>query len=244
MSVKEADVATFVLVHGAWGGGWQWRGVARVLRAAGHEVTAPTLAGQGERAHVSCEPITLLTHIDELAEHLWFEDLTEVVLVGWSYGAEPVEGVADRMPERLRMVVNLDGDRVRDGEPSGLEGWPAERVEEFVASGWIPAPTSQDMANVLADSALRQFVAERERKLPTAALTTPFPDSGGRRWQVPHVYLACTEAAAGEPFTDEDLAERAAIKADPRWQYQELPLNHLGILYAPELVASALLDLL
>jgi pimeloyl-ACP methyl ester carboxylesterase len=238
-------VATFVLVHGAWGGGWQWRDVARVLRAAGHEVTAPTLTGQGERAHVSCDAITLLTHIDDLCEHLWFEDLTEVVLVGWSYGADLVEGVADRMPERLRMVVNLDGaPLVRDGETSGLDGWPAARVKEVLASGWVSAPTFEDLADVLADPELREFVAARERRLPTAAFTTPFPDTGGRRWQVPHVFLSCVEAAAGDPFTDEDLAERAAIKADPRWDYRELPLNHLGLLYAPEAVASALLDLL
>jgi hypothetical protein len=143
------------------------------------------------------------------------------------------------------MVVNLDYEPlVREGEAGGLDGWPAERVEEFVASGWIPAPTSEDMANVLADPALREFVAERERRFPTAAFTTPFPDSGGRRWQVPHVFLACTEAAVGEPFTDEDVEQRAAMKADPRWQYQELPVNHLGLLYARELVAGALLDLL
>ena len=166
------------------------------------------------------------------------------LLVGWSYGAVPVEGVADRMPERLRMVVSLDGVLVRDGEPLGMaDWWSAEQWEGFVTSGWIPAPTADDLANVLADAPLREFVAARERRQPTAAMTTPFPDTGGRRWQVPHVYLACTQAPAGEPFTEEDLAEFAAIEADPRWDYRELPLNHLGLLYAPQVVATALLDL-
>ena len=236
-------MATFVLVHGAWGGGWQWRGVASLLRASGHEVTTPTLTGQGERAHVSCEAISLLTHIDDLTEHLWFEDLTEVVLVGWSYGGRLADGVADRMPERLRMVVNLDG-MVREGQPSGLDGWSTEQQDQFQSSGWIPAPTFDDLGDVLADPALREYVAARERKIPTAAFTTPFPDVGSQRWQVPHVYVAFTEAAIGEPFTEEDMAERAAIKADPRWDYREVPVNHLGILYAPEVVASALLEVL
>jgi pimeloyl-ACP methyl ester carboxylesterase len=241
-------VATFVLVHGAWGGGWQWRGVARVLRAVGHEVTTPTLSGQGERAHVNCEPITLLTHIDDLSEHLWFEDLTEVVLVGWSYGVGPVEGVADRMPERLRTVVNLDGSLVREGDPFGLDGWPADQAEEFVTTGWIPAPRSEDLADVLADAALREFVAARLKRLPTAALTTPFPDRDGRRWQVPHVHLACTTPAVGDQYSEEelaaDLAEKAAIKRDSRWNYRELDVTHLGLLYDPEVVAGALLDVL
>jgi hypothetical protein len=60
---------------------------------------------------------------------------------------------------------------------------------------------------------------------------------------VPHVYLACTEAPLGQPFSEEELAEWETIKADPRWDYRELPLNHLGLLYAPDVVAAALLDL-
>jgi hypothetical protein len=149
------------------------------------------------------------------------------------------------MPERLRMVVNLDGaPLVRDGEPAGLDGWPPERVGEFLASGWMSAPTAEDLADALADPELREFVAARGRSLPTAVLTTPFPDTGGQRWQVPHVYIAFTEAANGDPFTEEDLAQQAAIRADPRWGYRELPVNHLGVLYAPELVATALLELL
>ena len=237
-----ADLATFVLVHGGWGGGWQWHGVARTLRAAGHDVTTPTLTGQGERAHVGNENVTLLTHVDDLAEHLWFEDLADVVLVGWSYGADPVEGVADRMPERLRMVVNLDGSSVRDGEPAGL--LPDEEVDEIIHSGWIPPPSADDLADTLEDPQLREYVGVRLRRLPTASVTTPFPDSGGRRWQVPHVYLACTQAPIGDPFTEERLAEWATIEADPRWKYRELSLNHLGLLYAPETVATALADLL
>jgi Alpha/beta hydrolase family len=74
-------MTTFVLVHGAWGGGWQWRGVARLLRTAGDEVTTPTLTGLGERAHVPSE-VTLGTHIDDLAQHLWFEDLNHPGMSG------------------------------------------------------------------------------------------------------------------------------------------------------------------
>jgi pimeloyl-ACP methyl ester carboxylesterase len=236
-------MATFVLVHGAWGGGWQWQGVADILRAGGHEVTTPTLAGLGERAHLSCDDITLLTHIDDLVEHLWFEDLTDAVLVGWSYGAVPVEGAADRVPERLRMVVSLDGVRVRDGAP-GLDNWPPEWVEEAVSTGWISPPTADDLADVLFDPALREFVAARERRFPIATLTTPFPDSGGRRWHVRHAYLACMQIASGDPSAEEQLAWWGTVKTDPRWDYRELPLNHLGLLYAADVVATALLDAL
>jgi hypothetical protein len=142
------------------------------------------------------------------------------------------------------MVVNLDGPVIREATAIGLDGWPAEHVEAFVESGWIPPPTVDDLADVLSDAALREFVGARERRQPTATLTTPFPDTGERRWRVPHVYLACTEAPSGEPFTEEDLAMLAAIQADPRWDYRELALNHLALLYEPEAVATALLEVI
>ena len=78
--------------------------------------------------------------------------------------------------------------------------------------------------------ALPSFVGARERSQPAATWSEPFPDTGGSRWQVPHVYLACTQPPIGAAFTDEDLAERAAFQADPRWDYRELSLNHLGLL--------------
>jgi hypothetical protein len=95
----------------------------------------------------------------------------------------------------------------------------------------------------LADANLRNFVAERERPHPLATLVADFPDGVGKRWQVPHVYLACTEPPEGESFSELEVTQRAAIRDDPRWDYRELPLNHLGLLYAPRAVADSLLEL-
>jgi pimeloyl-ACP methyl ester carboxylesterase len=236
-------MSPFVLVHGAWGGGWQWREVARLLRAAGHHVTTPTLTGLGERAHVAVG-VTLETHIADLAEHLWFEDLTDVVLVGWSYGAVPAEGVVNRMPERVRLFVSLDGMAAHEGQiVDDLSDVPLEEARHWRETGWVPAPSEADLADVLADPALRAFVAERERPQPLATFTDRFPVERGPRRKVPHVYLACVEPPAGEALTELEQEERAAVRADPRWDYRELPLNHLGLLYDPEMVAATLLGL-
>ncbi|MCM3900408.1 MAG: alpha/beta fold hydrolase, partial [Pyrinomonadaceae bacterium] len=89
-------MATFVLVHGAWHGGWCWKRVAAALRQAGHEVFAPTLTGLGERAHLMSDAIDLHTHIQDILGVLQWEELADVVLCGHSYGGLVISGVADR----------------------------------------------------------------------------------------------------------------------------------------------------
>src|SRR5579862_6453256 len=101
-------MATFVLVHGAWHGGWCWRKLTPLLRAAGHEVFAPTLTGLGERAHLATPEVGLSFHVQDVVNVLVYEDLHEVVLVGHSYGGMVITGVTGQAPERLAQLVYLD----------------------------------------------------------------------------------------------------------------------------------------
>src|SRR5437660_372527 len=98
-------MAAFVLVHGAWHGGWCWQRVATLLRAAGHEVYTPTLTGLGERAHLIGKEVDLDTHIQDVLNVLEFEDLADVRLVGHSFGGMVVTGVVDREPARIAELV-------------------------------------------------------------------------------------------------------------------------------------------
>ena len=109
-------MATFVIVHGAWSGAHAWRWVRPLLRAAGHDVVTPSLTGLGERAHLATPATNLDTHADDVAAVLHYEDLTDVVLVGHSYGGMVITGVADRIPERIGQLVYLDADVPREGE--------------------------------------------------------------------------------------------------------------------------------
>jgi hypothetical protein len=108
-------MATFVLVHGGWQGGWSWRLLARLLRAAGHEVFAPTLTGLGERSHLAGMAINLDTHIADVAGTILWEDLSDIVLVGHSYGGMVITGVADQLAERIARLVYLDALVPEDG---------------------------------------------------------------------------------------------------------------------------------
>jgi pimeloyl-ACP methyl ester carboxylesterase len=101
-------VVNFVLVHGGWHGGWAYQRLARLLRSAGHEVYTPTLTGLGDRHHLACMPINLETHITDVQNLIVYESLSEVILVGHSYGGMVVTGVADRIADRVATLVYLD----------------------------------------------------------------------------------------------------------------------------------------
>src|SRR5581483_12288456 len=99
-----------------WGGGWEWREVARALEAKGHAVSRVTLTGLGERSHLLSPAVDLDTHVQDVVAHLELDDLRDVVLVGHSYGGMVVTGAADRVPERIARLVYVDAFVPNDGE--------------------------------------------------------------------------------------------------------------------------------
>ena len=101
-------MATFVLVHGSWVGSVVWRELAPRLRRAGHDVYAPTLTGIGARKHLLSREIDLDTHIQDVIGVINDEDLSDIVLVGHSYGGMVISGVADRVSEKVASLVYLD----------------------------------------------------------------------------------------------------------------------------------------
>ncbi|HTD72925.1 MAG TPA: alpha/beta hydrolase [Steroidobacteraceae bacterium] len=107
---------TFVLVHGAWHGSWCWKRVRKALQAHGHEVFTPTLTGVGERSHLLAPQVNLDTHIDDVVNLIQWEELSDVVLCGHSYGGCVISGVTDRIPDRIRELVYLDAFVLEDGE--------------------------------------------------------------------------------------------------------------------------------
>jgi pimeloyl-ACP methyl ester carboxylesterase len=109
-------MVTFVLVHGAWNGGYYWKKVAPRLRAAGHDVYTPTMTGLGERSHLFSESIDLTTHVRDIVNVIEFEGLTDVALVGHSYSGMVVTGVADRIARRLSHLIYVDAFLPVDGE--------------------------------------------------------------------------------------------------------------------------------
>ena len=132
-----------VFVHGAWGGGWQFKKVAPLLEARGYAVYRPTLTGLGERVHLATADTGLATHIDDIVNLILFENLHEVILVGHSYGGMVITGVADRIPERIARLVYLDALLPVDGESAatmgkaGMDALLQRAKSGFIAPWWV-----------------------------------------------------------------------------------------------------------
>jgi pimeloyl-ACP methyl ester carboxylesterase len=236
-------MATFVLVHGSNGGGWVWQKVAPLLRAAGHEVYAPTLTGLADRAHLLECGVHLMTHITDIANLLFYEDLADVILVGNSYAGMVITGVAAEAPERLKLVVYLDAYLPDDGQ-SEADLWPAERraiaqAAEASTKGLAQAPPPAIFG--VTDPALVDWINARLTPQPVATYTEPVPESNAKSVALQRVFVRCT----GNPPTTPDVFGPFAAKARAKgWPVYELPAGHLAMLTAPRELADMLLKLL
>lgn len=138
---------TYVIVHGAWGGGWAFKEVDSILTAKGHLVYRPTLTGQGERVHLASPDIGLQTHILDVVNAILYERLDNVVLVGHSYGGMVITGVADSIPERIKQLIYLDAFVPEDGEsvftarPSEGEDPERAATDGFIIPEWVDENT-------------------------------------------------------------------------------------------------------
>ena len=135
---------TYVLVHGAWGGGWDWRTIADGLQAEGHRVYRATLTGLGERAHLASPEVNLTTHIRDVTAILDFEDLEEVILVGHSYGGIVITGAASAS-SRVAHLIYIDALLLEDGESmwslqSGARQASLMEMAESKGEGWNIPP--------------------------------------------------------------------------------------------------------
>jgi pimeloyl-ACP methyl ester carboxylesterase len=244
-------MATLVLVHPAWFGGWCWRDVVRPLRAAGHDAWAPTLTGFGERAHLATPAITLGTHVDDVINMLEVEDLHDVTLVGSSSGGTVITAVADRCPERIARLVYLDAFVPSDGQ-STLDLLPPDRAAaldrlvQTEGDGWrLPrfgqppwAVILREIWHVTDDDKVR-WVLPRLRSAPFAHFTEPVRLTNARATAgIKRVYIRCVNSAPS-PF---DRAA-AAAQASSEWEYRAMQTYHIPLITNPQEVAQAMLEI-
>jgi pimeloyl-ACP methyl ester carboxylesterase len=235
-------MATYVLVHGAWHGGWCWRKLTPLLRAAGHGTHAPTLTGLGERVHLATPEVGTDTHVQDVCKLLEYEDLSGVVLVGHSYGGHVIAGVADRAPERLAHLVYLDA----DSGVFAMDGWSYGDVMAAArrARGEEPVRPRGD-GDVwqerldglgIVDFADRRWMAERLVPQPGKAGSDPLRLPSGRGQTLPRTFILCTRGPLCST-TSPHPAQRA-----PGWRFRELDTGHDPMVTAPRELADLLLE--
>lgn len=236
---------TFVLLHGAWHGGWCWRDVAQRLRAAGHTVFTPTQTGLGERVHLLSDAVGLDVFADDLTNLLEAEELTDVILVGHSLGGITITAVADRQRERLRRLVYLDAIVLNNGE-SAFADYPAElvaarRTAAEASPGGLTIPPPPPAAFGIPDGPLADWVARRMTPHPIATYEQPLelrhPVLGNR---LPCTYIACTDPVYA-PLEVYRQRVKGFIAAGLPWSWREIRSGHAAMVLAPEALTEVLL---
>lgn len=234
----------FVLVPGAFHGGWAFRVVADRLRAEGHRVFTPTLTGLGERSHCLSKAVTLETHFQDIANVLIFEDLTDVILVGHSYGGIVISGANEMVPERIAQLIFLDAMIPEQGK-TGLETVDAEFADRWRedalenGDGWLNRADEKklDLWGV-EDPAQRAFLLSKLTDFSLPWLETPVNltahfDRADKR------YIRCTQHSYTskllKPFYEKAMKEN--------WPTVTVPTCHEPMITAPAMLTATLLQL-
>ena len=234
-------MATFILVHGAFHGGWCWRETVVHLRAGGHDVFTPTLTGLGERSHLASPAVDLSTHVRDVADLIEWEGLRDVVLVGHSYGGMVITGVADRLAERLRALVYLDALVPEDGQCALDLQLPERReaiLEEVAANGgWQWPPRPAEFYGVR-DPAKQAWVDGKCTPHPFHTLFERLRLDGPPGARISRkLYIRCTDP----PLVYMRRFYEWASKV-PGWQVMELATGHDAMVTEPEALAQILAD--
>lgn len=232
-------MSTFVLVHGAWHGSWCWKRVRKALAARGHEVFTPTLTGVAERQHLLSRQVNLETHIDDVANLIRWEELSDVVLCGHSYGGAVVSGVADRLPERIRALVYLDAFVLKNGQ-SVHDVLPAAAREGQIAGAqangeaWKVPPIAAEVFRVNPNDA--EWVNTQCTMQPLATFQQPLKLTGAIE-QIQNVWFLLAKGFEQSPFPP--FYEHAKARG---WKTLTFECGHDVMLDMPEALTHALIE--
>jgi len=223
-------MATYVLVHGAWSGGWGYKAIARALRAAGHDVYVPTLTGLGERDHLASPSIDLALHVRDVVNMIDYEDLSDIILCGHSYGGMVITGVAAAVGERIRTLFYLDAFLPKDGQAL----W--DIADDAARRHYIDA--QRDCPGMIAPfSGPPGATPRRLNRHPLLTLTQPVRLTGEERKVRNRTYVYATRDA---PTVFTKFYEE--VREDPAWRVHTVPTGHVVMMDDPEGLTRLLLE--
>jgi pimeloyl-ACP methyl ester carboxylesterase len=224
-------MATFVLVHGAWHGSWCWKRVRKALQAGGHDVFTPTLTGLAERSHLLSPQVNLDTHIEDVVGLIQWEELTDVVLCGHSYGGCVVSGVADRLAERIKALLYLDAFVLANGQCL----YDTVPLPQPGADDWKLPPIPAEAFNV--NAADREWVNRQCTMQPRATFQQPLRLSGKIATVKDVTYVLATDFQAS-PFRQ--FYEGAQQRG---WKTCTIACGHDVMLDRPDELTGMLLEI-
>jgi pimeloyl-ACP methyl ester carboxylesterase len=233
---------TFVLLHGAFHGGWCWPRVAEPLRAAGHRVFTPTLTGLGERSHLISRHITLDVMVNDLVNVFEFEELNDVVLVAHSFAGVIATGAASRLRSRIRHLVLLDSLLVLQSGQSPFDAVPPEaaterRKQAQATSGGLSIPVPLPAAFGVTDPLDAAWLNAKCTPHPLSTYESPLHFEGEPCAGLPVSYVAVT------PYYGSTAAAREHARSRADWRYVEIEAGHDAMITSPQRVLDLLFSL-
>ncbi|GGL88426.1 esterase [Deinococcus aerolatus] len=234
-------MATFVLVHGGWSGGWVWRAVSKELRCHGHDVYTPTLTGYGERSHLLSPAVSLATFLDDVLNVIRFEDLLDVILVAHSLNGPLAQGLASFQPSVFAQLVLLDAFFVRPGDRTvdAFEPAFASTIQAWVdaaGQGWFVPQLQPDQDSIDATEGRGRHTA-----MPWNPYLEPVAVRAKLTTVLPCTFILCTEKPASP--TDTAILASAQRAREDSWTLIELRSGHVPMWTAPTELARLLADL-
>jgi hypothetical protein len=229
---------TFVLVHGAWHGGWCWRRVADLLAAKGHKVFTPTLTGLADRSHLLSKEVILDTHIADIAGLFKWEDIKDVCFVVHSYGGWPGSGALEQIGDRVSSIVWVDAFKPENGQ-RGVDyssEFSRKALEAAVAKG-EPGRAAPPAAAFHVNEKDLAWVDSKTTQQPNGVALQPIKLTGARDKVAKKTYIRAT-TYANPSF----VAALAKTKADPAWKTYELDTGHDVMVDSPERLTEILLE--
>jgi pimeloyl-ACP methyl ester carboxylesterase len=233
--------ATIVIVHGAWVGGWRWQAVANLLRDRGHRVYTPTLTGLGERAHLTNPSVNLSVHARDVANVVRYERLSDILLVGHSYGGMPISVATEIIPAGvIRSIMYMDAFCPEDGQSLNdmVPGPP--HLPETAGDYLVPPPRVNLVGfNAHMDAAARAAYEERRTPQSVYCFSEKACLSGARELIGQKTYVLAT-GYKNDTFAP--MAEK--LRKRPGWRVEEMPythdLMHVATSHTADMIESAI----
>jgi len=231
----------FLLIHGAWHGGWVWNEISEILRYQRYSVSTPTLTGLGEKKHLLSSKITIETFIEDVVNHIIFENLNDIILVGHSFAGSVISGVADRLKDRIQKLIYFDAMILIDGQKP-FDITPKETVEQrielakkFGNNISIPAP-SADAFGVF-DIKKSLLLEEKLTPHPLSAFQSKLILKNEVGNGIPLSYIFCTKPVY------KSLESSREVVRKMKWPIFELNAGHDAMLTHPKETLNLLIKI-
>lgn len=234
-------MSTFVLIHGAWHGGWCWRDVQALLERDGHRVETPTLMGLAERADLMSEELTLDILIDDLTKTFEAEGVQDAIIVGHSFGGSMISGVTERVPDRISQLVYLDaavltnGESMFDCQAPDLVEERLRAAEESSGSMSLPTPSCDKLGILNADQC--EYVQANLTPHPLGTYTSPLNLKRAPGEGFPCTYIPCVDPDYTPLNWSRDRARAYG------WPVIPIATGHDAMVSAPEELSKILMGI-